>query len=144
MPATICRNPSASHRVISAVSRRVPSTSKAPGGAFSSRSTRMAVQTSPKMKWQSRSFQARWAEVQIREQSPERMLADAGLYDAEGRITGYHPATGAKDYNLLYIDQSQCIRCGACKEVCPVECIDVQKVSAKTVCASSLAGKEGS
>lgn len=29
--------------------------------------------------------QARWAEVQIREQSPERMLADAGLYDAEGR-----------------------------------------------------------
>lgn len=63
------------------------------------------------------------------------------IYDAEGRITGYHPATGAKDYNLLYIDQSQCIRCGACKDVCPVECIDVQKVSAKTVCASSLAGK---
>ena len=66
------------------------------------------------------------------------------IYDAEGRITGHRPATGAKDYNLLYIDQSQCIRCGACKEVCPVECIDVQKVSAKTVCASSLAGKEGS
>lgn len=62
-------------------------------------------------------------------------------YDAEGRITGYHRSTGAKDYNLLYIDQSQCIRCGACKEVCPVECIDVQKVSAKTVCASMLAGK---
>lgn len=62
-------------------------------------------------------------------------------YDADGRITGYHRSTGAKDYNLLYIDQSQCIRCGACKEVCPVECIDVQKVSAKTVCASALAEK---
>lgn len=65
-------------------------------------------------------------------------------YDEAGRITGYHRSNGAKDYNLLYIDQSQCIRCGACKEVCPVECIDVQKVSARTVCASSLAGKEGS
>lgn len=62
-------------------------------------------------------------------------------YDEAGRITGYEASSGAKDYNLLYIDQSQCIRCGACKEVCPVECIDVQKVSAKTVWASSLAGK---
>ena len=41
----------------------VPSTSKAPAGAVSSRSTRMAVHTSPKMKWQSRSFQARCGEV---------------------------------------------------------------------------------
>lgn len=53
----------------------------------------------------------------------------AMIYDAEGRITGYQRSTGAKDYNLLYIDQSQCIRCGACKDVCPVECIDLQKVS---------------
>ena len=63
------------------------------------------------------------------------------IYDEAGRITGYHKSTGAKDYNLLYIDQSQCIRCGACREVCPVECIDLQKVSKKTVCASALAGK---
>ena len=54
------------------------------------------------------------------------------IYDADGRITGYHRSTGAKDYNLLYIDQSQCIRCGACKDVCPVECIDLQKVSRRT------------
>ena len=54
------------------------------------------------------------------------------IYDEAGRITGYNRSTGAHDYNLLYIDQSQCIRCGACKEVCPVECIDVQKVSRQT------------
>jgi NAD-dependent dihydropyrimidine dehydrogenase PreA subunit len=54
------------------------------------------------------------------------------IYDGQGRITGYNRSTGAKDYNLLYIDQSQCIRCGACKDVCPVECIDLQKVSRQT------------
>ena len=60
------------------------------------------------------------------------------IYDEAGRITGYHRSTGAKDYNLLYIDQSQCIRCGACKDVCPVACIDIQKVSAKTVSMKEL------
>ncbi len=57
------------------------------------------------------------------------------LHDEYGRITGYHESKGARDYNLLYIDQSQCIRCGACKEVCPVECIDLQKVS-RVSCAA--------
>lgn len=57
------------------------------------------------------------------------------IHDEQGRITGFHPSTGAKDYNLLYIDQAQCIRCGACKDVCPVECIDLQKVSRLT-CAN--------
>lgn len=51
------------------------------------------------------------------------------IYDESGRIVGYIPSTSSKDYNLLYIDQSQCIRCGACKDVCPVECIDLQRVS---------------
>lgn len=51
------------------------------------------------------------------------------VHDDAGRITGFVRSTGSKDYNLLYIDQSQCIRCGACKEVCPVECISLQKVS---------------
>ncbi|MCS6771528.1 MAG: FAD-dependent oxidoreductase [Kiritimatiellae bacterium] len=59
------------------------------------------------------------------------------IYDEQGRITGYIPSTGSKDYNLLYIDQSQCIRCGACKDVCPVECIDLQKVS---LCVTSVRG----
>ena len=59
------------------------------------------------------------------------------IIDARGRITGFNRSTGAKDYNLLYIDQSQCIRCGACKDVCPVECIDLQKVSRQTCAIQS-------
>jgi len=55
------------------------------------------------------------------------------IHDASGRITGYEPSTSSKDYNMLYIDQSQCIRCGACRDVCPVECISLQKVSRQTV-----------
>jgi ferredoxin len=51
------------------------------------------------------------------------------LRDGQCRITGIQPAQSAKDCRLLYIDQSQCIRCGACREVCPVECISLQKVS---------------
>ncbi|HMO50719.1 MAG TPA: FAD-dependent oxidoreductase [Kiritimatiellia bacterium] len=59
------------------------------------------------------------------------------LYDEAGRITGYEPSTSSKDYNMLYIDQSQCIRCGACRDVCPVECISLQKVSKRTVCVAT-------
>lgn len=54
-------------------------------------------------------------------------------HDDEGRITGYTPSTSSRDYNLLFIDQNECIRCGACADVCPVECISLQKVSLKTV-----------
>ncbi len=54
-------------------------------------------------------------------------------HDADGRITGYTPSTSARDYNLLFIDQNECIRCGACAEVCPVECISLQRVSLKSV-----------
>ena len=28
-----------------------------------------------------------------------------------------------------FINQEDCIRCDACLQVCPVQCIDVQKVS---------------
>lgn len=55
------------------------------------------------------------------------------IHDAEDRITGYVESTGAKDYNMLYIDQAQCTRCGACKEVCPVECITLQQVNRCTL-----------
>lgn len=64
------------------------------------------------------------------------------IHDEAGRIAGYHRSTGARDYNLLYIDQSQCIRCGACQDVCPVECIDLQRVRSTTVCVPSQKGKE--
>ena len=53
--------------------------------------------------------------------------------DEEGRITGYTRITQDKTdslyYNRLWIDQSQCIRCGRCESVCPVNAITIQKVS---------------
>lgn len=53
--------------------------------------------------------------------------------DDAGSITGYEKvAPGVTDslyYNRLWIDQSQCIRCGQCEAVCPVNAITIQKVS---------------
>jgi formate dehydrogenase major subunit len=54
------------------------------------------------------------------------------IYDAQDRITGYLESTSTRDYNRLHLDQNQCIRCGACVEVCPVECITLQKVTEVT------------
>jgi NADPH-dependent glutamate synthase beta subunit-like oxidoreductase/ferredoxin len=55
------------------------------------------------------------------------------LRDDEGRITGYTRVEQGKTdslyYNRLWIDQSQCIRCGRCESVCPVNAITIQKVS---------------
>jgi NAD-dependent dihydropyrimidine dehydrogenase PreA subunit/thioredoxin reductase len=54
---------------------------------------------------------------------------------ADGAIVGYEPvAKGKTDslfYNRLWIDQSQCVRCGECERVCPVNAITIQKVSGK-------------
>ena len=53
--------------------------------------------------------------------------------DDEGRIVGYTRVEQGKTdslyYNRLWIDQSQCIRCGRCESVCPVNAITIQKVS---------------
>jgi formate dehydrogenase major subunit len=54
------------------------------------------------------------------------------IYDQEDRITGYVESTGTRDYNRLHLDQNACIRCGQCVEVCPVECITLQKVTQET------------
>ena len=55
------------------------------------------------------------------------------LRDDEGRITGFTRVEQGKTdslyYNRLWIDQSQCIRCGQCESVCPVNAITIQKVS---------------
>jgi formate dehydrogenase major subunit len=53
-------------------------------------------------------------------------------FDAQDRVTGHTPATGARDYRALWIDQDKCIRCGACVEVCPVECIGVRRSARET------------
>lgn len=53
--------------------------------------------------------------------------------DDEGRITGYSRiGAGTTDslyYNRLWIDQSECIRCGRCEAICPVNAITIQKVN---------------
>jgi ferredoxin len=55
------------------------------------------------------------------------------LRDDEGRITGYEPVhpekTDSLYYNRLWIDQNQCIRCGECESVCPVNAITIQRVT---------------
>ena len=54
------------------------------------------------------------------------------IYDDADRINGYVESTNPRNYNRLHLDQNQCIRCGACVEVCPVECITLQKVTQTT------------
>lgn len=55
------------------------------------------------------------------------------LRDESGRITGYQSVVPEKTdslyYNRLWIDQNQCIRCGQCEAVCPVNAITMQRVS---------------
>ncbi|RMD78272.1 MAG: FAD-dependent oxidoreductase, partial [Lentisphaerae bacterium] len=61
---------------------------------------------------------------------PECILKIRTLqHDAEGRITGWEIAEQSEDVNLIFINQNDCIRCGACVDACPVDCISLQKVS---------------
>ncbi|MGD2139140.1 MAG: FAD-dependent oxidoreductase [Burkholderiales bacterium] len=68
---------------------------------------------------------------------PGCIVEIAGLQrDDAGRITGYRPVEQGKTdslyYNRLWIDQDQCIRCGQCESVCPVNAITIQKVGVAT------------
>jgi len=63
------------------------------------------------------------------------------IYDEKDRIAGYQESSSSRDYNLLYLDGDQCIRCGACVEVCPVDCITLQKVTVKTLPAKKATGR---
>lgn len=50
--------------------------------------------------------------------------------DDKGRIVGFENEVGTDSYQFEYfINQEDCIRCNACLEVCPTDCISVQKVS---------------
>jgi ferredoxin len=64
---------------------------------------------------------------------PECILKIKELkYDDEQRIVGWEIAEKADDVNMIWINQDDCIRCGACVAACPVDCISIQKVSLVT------------
>jgi len=57
----------------------------------------------------------------------------AFAYDDAGRIAGFTRATDEDKSPRIWINQSDCIRCGACIDVCPDDAISLQKVSWKTM-----------
>jgi NADPH-dependent glutamate synthase beta subunit-like oxidoreductase len=52
--------------------------------------------------------------------------------DDEGRIIGWELAEHADEVHQVWINQEDCIRCGACVAACPVDAISIQKVSLVT------------
>lgn len=50
------------------------------------------------------------------------------LHDEQDRVIGVEPWKGQGPYRL-YIDPALCIRCGACRQICPMACISIQKVT---------------
>ena len=55
------------------------------------------------------------------------------IYDEQGRMVGHQKAPSSETTKRIWINQADCIRCGACVEACPVDAISIQKVSLKTV-----------
>ena len=56
-------------------------------------------------------------------------------YDESGKIAGFQRATAEDKNSRIWINQADCIRCGACIDVCPDDAITLQKVSLRTVMA---------
>ena len=55
------------------------------------------------------------------------------IYDGQDRIVGYTRAQNSESTKLIWINQADCIRCGACVDACPVDAISIQKVGKRTV-----------
>lgn len=53
-------------------------------------------------------------------------------FDEDGRIVGWQEAAHTQDTTLIWINQEDCIRCGACVAACPVDAISIQKVDLAT------------
>jgi formate dehydrogenase major subunit len=56
-----------------------------------------------------------------------KLVRDIQLNQA-GAITGFVETRSWQDVHGIVIDNSRCIRCGACVRVCPVDCISVTRV----------------
>jgi len=54
-------------------------------------------------------------------------------HNTDGTVAGWEIAEKQDDVNLIWINQDDCIRCGACVDACPVDAISIQKVSLKTI-----------
>ena len=50
-------------------------------------------------------------------------------HDAEGRVVSWEATETVREMNLIWINSDECIRCGACIKACPVDAINLQKVS---------------
>lgn len=55
------------------------------------------------------------------------------IYDGQDRIVGYTRARNSETTKLIWINQADCIRCGACVDACPVDAISIQRVSKRTI-----------
>ncbi len=49
--------------------------------------------------------------------------------DDEGRTVSWETADSMRDMNMIWINPDECIRCGACLAACPVDAINLQRVS---------------
>ena len=64
---------------------------------------------------------------------PECILKVKELHhDEKGRVFGWDIAEKQDDVSMIWINQEDCIRCGACVAACPVDAISIQKVSLAT------------
>ncbi len=59
-------------------------------------------------------------------------------YGENNEIIGFERAANSEAVTQVYINQEECIRCNACVDACPVDCISVQKVSKARVRCSDL------
>ena len=53
-------------------------------------------------------------------------------YNPDGSVAGWDIAETQDDVNLIWINQEDCIRCNACVDACPVDCISLQKATLLT------------
>lgn len=61
------------------------------------------------------------------------------IYDSQERVAGFTRAKSSETTKLIWINQADCIRCGACVDACPVDAISIQKVSKRLVRAADEA-----